>query len=218
MLLQYVPCVLDKFDLGAVDAYHLVSGLKVHAFVRRTGSYVLDLERNCQIEYSRGVQDGSEQVLVYMERSCVSVPEDCHLLCRMTDQVCLKHSEVFRNIIVKAEDLISCAETHLSSQLVCVYPVSLVAYVAFSPSCKDCAVYYDCEYEIEKNSSGHHKQSLPCRFCPELPRLWLAFKVFRVHGFVYHSCDLAVSSQRHPAYSVFGLPVFSFRTELGEPS
>ena len=153
-----------------------------------------------------------------MERGCVSVSEDCHLFCGLADKVCLKHSEVFRNVVVEAEDLVSVAEAHFASKLVGVDPVAFVCYVAFSPACKDGGVYNDCEYEVEKDSSGHHEQSLPCRLCPEFPWLRLALEVLRVHGLVDHSCYLAVASQRHPSYSVFCLPVFCLRTELCKPS
>ena len=113
--------------------------------------------------------------------------------------------------------MVAVPESHLMGQLIYIDAAAFVAYICFAPSGKYSGICEDGEYEIEKHASGHHQQPLPCRLAAEFPRLRVAFELLCVKGFVYHSCNLAVSSQREPAYAVFGVQFLCLRKEPCKP-
>ena len=114
-------------------------------------------------------------------------------------------------------DMVCVAEAQIAGQFVYIDLLAFVADVCLSPCSKDADVHNDGKDEVEKNSSSHDKESLPCRFCPEFPWLRFAFQLLSVHRLVDHSADLAVASERKPADTVFGLPLCSLRADLEEP-
>ena len=59
--------------------------------------------------------------------------------------------------------------------------------------------------EVNKDTAEDDKQSLPRRLGAELPVLRFGRKVFGFVGLVHHTCDGAVTAERQPADTPFGI-------------
>ena len=79
-----------------------------------------------------------------------------------------------------------------------------------SPDGENHRIGQDGEYEIVEYASGHYQQPLPCRVGTELPFFRGFREVLGVHGFVHHSRNFAIASERKPAYAELGLSPFPF--------
>ena len=73
------------------------------------------------------------------------------------------------------------------------------------------------EQEINQYAARHYQQTLPRWLATKLPRLYRLFHLFSVEALVYHTCDLAITAQRQPAYAVNGIASFRFELEKMEP-
>ena len=75
--------------------------------------------------------------------------------------------------------------------------------------------------EVDQHTAGDDAQALPCGLGAILPRLGLCLEVVGALCLVDHTCDVAVSAQRHPAETpqgvvlVFGCEVLLIPTVRG---
>ena len=64
-----------------------------------------------------------------------------------------------------------------------------------------------CQQEIHQHTTDHNQQSLPCRFCTELPGLLRLFHLFRVETLVDHSGNLTIATQWQPSDTILRVTV-----------
>ena len=214
---EYPASVLQEADLDRIDCGDAVALEQSASGIHPVRSHGIDAERNCEVEHQGSVENRPQHRTVDIESDGVGPAEDPCLTHFPASKLRLQHPEIFRNIVVEGENLVSGAEPHLLRKLVGIDLRSLVGDVAPPPDSHDQAEGDDGEDEVVEHPSGHHQQALPGIVRAEFPALRLALHLVQVHALVYHARDLAVAAERKPSYAVFGLPLESGRADAGEP-
>ncbi len=123
--------------------------------------------------------------------------------------------EILRGIVVEVKDAVSGAESHVIPKFIDIHRIG-VGDVILAPDGKDGHKQAHRKDKVVEHSPAHDKEPLPRGLRAELPRLGLRFEMLRIHGLVYHACNLAVAAKRQPAHAVFGFPYLE-REELEAP-
>src|SRR5690242_53952 len=100
---------------------------------------------------------------------------------------------------------------------------SVIVYGIFQNECisidkSQCDKNQDTNHHVHDNAAKHHNQSLPGWFRSELP--WLRFLTHRlcVEGFVNHSGNFYIATQRNGTDSILGFTLFKRPDFWWEPN
>ena len=128
--------------------------------------------------------------------------------------------EVLERTLVGAHQDIVVAETKLLGLGVELHTLAHVCHthVALAPVKHDHRVDKQCQHKVDRHTSHHNDEPLPCRLGAELPRLRITLHLLGVHALVDHTSNLTITAERQPAHAVFGFAVLRFETkELAAP-
>ena len=217
---QFYLKFVERDYLFIINSKNLITLCQTEFAGRRILHHTINLQRHIQIYEARTALNHTEHVEIarQIKRHRFALTDDIDLLSlrEITIQIAIKGLELTQ--IGAYQDILI-----LEAQCLCLgielHTITHIAgsHIIVAPMEQNHGIDEESQHEVNQHATYHDEQALPCRFAAKLVWLFRLFHLFGIKTFIYHTRNLAISSEWQPSQTIGSIRILWFELEEMEP-